>query len=203
MDEDTLNAAMRILNMAKVLESHGKLNRLMDMLGDCTEITWDNQCMVERFACESVFQNTKCYEQCGKQVSHHEYEPDREVYVLRDPLLDRFHALCREYESRRGITRIENPYARELEDAVHSAMRLSNYNFDYLWVDGSEARKSPKLLLFLFEEFYSFDEIPKALCDILDACQSGIRELEQELKKPAGKVIALPSQPALKQKEAA
>ena len=69
MDEDTLNAAMRILNMAKVLESHGKLNRLMDMLGDCTEITWDNQCMVERFACESVFQNTKCYEQCGKQVS--------------------------------------------------------------------------------------------------------------------------------------
>ena len=55
----------------------------------------------------------------------------------------------------------------------------------------------------LFEEFYSFDEIPKALCDILDACQSGIRELEQELKKPAGKVIALPSQPALKQKEAA
>ena len=37
----------------------------------------------------------------------------------------------------------------------------------------------------------------------LDACQSGIRELEQELKKPAGKVIALPSQPALKQKEAA
>ena len=60
-----------------------------------------------------------------------------------------------------------------------------------------------QLLLFLFEEFYSFDEIPKALCDILDACQSGIRELEQELKKPAGKVIALPSQPALKQKEAA
>ena len=203
MDEDTLNAAMRILNMAKVLESHGKLNRLMDMLGDCTEITWDNQCMIERFACESVFQNTKCYEQYGKQVSHHAYEPDREVYVLRDPLLDRFHALCREYESRRGITRIENPYAREMEDAVHSAMRLSNYNFDYLWVDGSEARKSPKLLLFLFEEFYSFNEIPKALCDILDACQSGIRELEQELKKPAGKVIALPSQPALKQKEAA
>lgn len=76
MDEDTLNAAMRILNMAKVLESHGKLNRLMDMLGDCTEITWDNQCMIERFACESVFQNTKCYEQYGKQVSHHEYEPD-------------------------------------------------------------------------------------------------------------------------------
>ena len=117
MDEDTLNAAMRILNMAKVLESHGKLNRLMDMLGDCTEITWDNQCMVERFACESVFQNTKCYEQCGKQVSHHAYEPDREVYVLRDPLLDRFHALGREDESRRGITRIENPYARELDDA--------------------------------------------------------------------------------------
>ncbi|MFQ7749865.1 MAG: hypothetical protein ACLRJV_22290 [Eubacteriales bacterium] len=37
--------------------------------------------MVERFACESVFQNTKCYEQCGKQVSHHAYEPDREVHV--------------------------------------------------------------------------------------------------------------------------
>lgn len=69
MDEDTLNAAMRILNIAKVLESHGKLSKLMDMLGNCTEITWDNQYMVERFACESVFQDTRCYEQRGKQVS--------------------------------------------------------------------------------------------------------------------------------------
>ena len=32
MDEDTLNAAMRILNMAKVLESHVRWNRRMDML---------------------------------------------------------------------------------------------------------------------------------------------------------------------------
>lgn len=203
MDEDMINAAMRILNMAKVLERHGKLARLMDKLEGDTELSWDNQCIVERVACESVFQDTRCYQQYGKQVSRHEYEPDREVYVLRDPLLDRFHALCLEYESQSGITRIENPYAREMEDAVHRAMRLSNYNFDYLWIDGSEARKSPKLLLFLFEEFYSFDELPEALCDILGACQDGIRKLEQELKKPVGKVIALPSQPALKQKEAA
>ena len=203
MDEDTLNAAMKILNMAKVLESHGKLTRLMDKLEGCTELTWDNQCMVERFACESIFQDTRCYEQYGKQTSRHEYEPDREVYVLRDPLLDGFYALCREYEVRKGITRIENPHAWQMEDAVHGAMRLSNYNFDYLWIDGSETRKSPKLVLLLFEEFYSFDELPRALCDILDACQSGIRKLEQELKKPAGKVIVLPSQPALKQKEAA
>ena len=27
MDEDTLNAAMRILNMAKVLESHGEIEQ--------------------------------------------------------------------------------------------------------------------------------------------------------------------------------
>ena len=203
MNEDTLNAAMRILNMAKVLESHGKLTRLMDKLDGYTELTWDNQCIVERVACESVFQDTRCYEQYGKPVSRHVYEPDREVYVLRDPLLDRFHALCREYEARKGMTRIENPYARQMEDAVHSAMCLSNYNFDYLWIDGSEARKSPKLLLFLFEEFYSFDELPKALCEILDDCQSVIRKLEQELEKPAAKVVVLPSQPALKQKEAA
>ena len=38
MDEDTLNAAMRILNMAKVLESHGKLNRLMDIRS-----AWDGE----------------------------------------------------------------------------------------------------------------------------------------------------------------
>lgn len=203
MDEDTLNAAMRILNIAKVLENHGKLSKLMDMLGNCTEITWDNQYMVERFACESVFQDTRCYEQRGKQVSRYEYEPDREVYVLRDPLLDRFYALCREYEARRGFTRIENPYARRMEDAVHAAMRLRNYSYDYLWIDGSEERKSPKLLIFIFEEFYSFDEIPEALCDILDDCRSGIRQLEQELETLGGKVIVLPSQPALKQKEAA
>lgn len=203
MDEDTLNAAMKILNMAKLLESHGKLTRLMDKLEDYTEITLDNQCIVERYACESVFQDTRCYEQYGKQVSRNEREPDREVYVLRDPLLDRFYTLCREYEARKGITRIENPYARQMEDAVHSAMRLSSYNFDYLWIDGSETRKSPKFLLFLFEEFYSFDELPKALCDILDDCESGIKKLEQELEKPTGKVIALPSRAASKQKEAA
>lgn len=203
MDEDTLNAAMRILNIAKVLENHGKLSKLMDKLGNYTEITWDNQYMVERSACESVFQDTRWYEQRGKRVSRHEYEPDREVYVLRDPMLDRFYALCREYEARRGITRIENPYARRMEDAVHAAMRLSNYSYDYLWIDGSKERKSPKLLIFIFEEFYSFEEIPKALCEILDDCRSGIWQLEQELEKLGGKVIALPSQPVWKQKEAA
>ena len=81
MDEDTINAAMRILNMAKVLESHGKLTRLMDKLEGDTELSWDNQCIVERVACESVFQDTRCYQQYGKQISRHEYEPDREVYV--------------------------------------------------------------------------------------------------------------------------
>ena len=182
----------------------GKLASLINVLSDCTELTWDNQYVVERSACESIFQDTRWYEQCGKKVSRHEYEPDREVYVLRDPLLDRFYALCLEYEAQRGISRIENPFARRIEDTVHDAMQLSDYSYDYLWIDGSEERKSPKLLLFIFEEFYSFDEIPKALFTILDDCQNGIRKLEQELGKPAGKkVIALPAQPALKQKEAA
>lgn len=203
MDEDTLNAAMTILNIAKLLYDHGKLPRLMDKLQGCTELAWDNQSAVEFCACESVFQDTRSYEQYGKHVSPHEYEPDRVAYVLRDPLLDRFYALCREYEALKGITRIENPYARQMEDAVHTAMRFSNLSFDYLWIDGSKPRTSPKLLFFVFEEFYSFGEVPEALCDILDACQDGIKRLERELEKPEDKVIPLPSPVVSEHKEAA
>lgn len=57
MDEDTLNAAMRILNIAKVLENHGKLSKLIDKLGNYTEITWDNQYMVPDYS-KTMFANS-------------------------------------------------------------------------------------------------------------------------------------------------
>ena len=58
-------------------------------------------------------------------------------------------------------------------------------------------------MLFLFEEFDSYERIPEALCAILDACAYEISQLEEKLAQPADKVIPLPLTPSDEQKEAA
>lgn len=117
--------------------------------------------------------------------------------------MNRFDQLCREYEARYGISRIENDFVRQMENAIHGAMQFPNYCYDYLWVDGTKDRKGPKLVLFLFEEFDSYEDIPEALCTILDICACEISQLEEKLAQPADKVIPLPLTPPNEHKEAA
>lgn len=95
-----------------------------------------------------------------------------------------------------------NPYVRELEAAIHHALALNDYSYDYLLVDGTKDRKGPKLLLFLFEEFCAIGEVPDALCAILDFCKDGIARLERELSRESSKIISLPA-PLPEYKEAA
>lgn len=203
INEDILRASVSILSIAKLLYDHGKLNRLFDYIGSDTDLSWDSQCLVERCACECVFEDTRVYYQEGKKVSRTEYEEDRDTFVLRDPLLNRFDQLCREYEARYGISRIENNFVRQLEDTIHSAMQFPNFCYDYLWMDGTKDRKGPKLVLFLFEEFDSYERIPEALCTILDTCACEVSQLENKLAQPQDKAIPLPLTSLSKQKEAA
>lgn len=203
MDEEILQSAMTILYLAKLLDNSGRLPKFLDLVGNDLEICWDNQYIAERCACECVFQNTKVYYHEGKPVSRDEWTENREVYVFRDPVLNRFDALCREYEAQRSISKVENPYARRLEDTIHHAMRFHDYSYDYLWKDGTEDRKGPKIVLFLFEEFCSYHEIPEGLCGIIDFCELGVKQLECELEKQEANIIPLPTAVTPEYKEAA
>ena len=68
-------------------------------------------------------------------------------------------------------------------------MRLSDFSFDYRWIDSTKDRKGPKLVLILYEEFESYYDIPDSLFVILDFCAENIPELEAAL---AEAVIQLP-----------
>lgn len=203
LDEDTLRGAMMILYLAKLLDGCGGLPKFLDLAGHNLELSWDNQCLAEQLACECVFQDTRIYLHEGKVVSRYERKENQDVFVLRDPLLNRYDALCRKYEAQKGVTKVENTYVRQLEDAIHQALQFDDYSYDYLWKDGTEDRKGPKIVLFLFEEFYSYEYIPEALCQILDFCELGIKRLERELAQPAAKVIPLSTVYAPEYKEAA
>lgn len=203
MDEEILQSAMTILHLAKLLDESGRLSKFLELVGNDLEICWDNQCIAERCACECVFQDTKVYYHKEKRVSRDEWAEAQEVYVFRDPILNRFGALCREYEAQRSISKVENPYFRRLEDTIHHAMQFHDYNYDYLWKDGTEDRKGPKIVLFLCEEFCSYHEIPEGLCRIIDFCESEVKQLERDLEMWEVNIIPLPTTVTPECKEAA
>lgn len=202
-DAENLQSAMTILHLAKLIDSCGRLPKFLELIGDDLELCWDNMYLAEQCACECIFQDTKSYYHEEKRVSRHEWRDSRIVYVFRDPLLNRFDALCREYEAQRSIPKVENPYVRRLEDVIHRAMQFDDYSYDYLWKDGTEDRKGPKIVLFLFEEFCTYSDIPEGLRKILNACAEGIGQLERELGKQEDKIIPLPAVAAPDYKEAA
>lgn len=203
MDEEELDGALMVLYVAKLLYEHDNLDQLFEKLGDNIEVSWDNQYLVGECACECVFQDTRVYYHESKYVSPTKYLPDRAVFVLRDPLLNRFHALCCEYEKRTGVLRNRNLYVHRLENAIHSVMSFPAYDYDYFWDDGTGSRKPPKLVVLLFEEFFEFESLVGALCTILDALEEQIADLVRELENLTTKVIPLPPPYEQKSKEAA
>ena len=202
-NEETLQAAMMILYLVKLVDSCERLPKFLELVGDDLELCWDNQYLAEQCACECIFQDTKTYYHEEKRVSRQEWTEPRGVYVFRDPLLSRFDTLCREYEAQKGIPTVESPYVRQLEDTIHRAMQFDDYSYDYLWKDGTEDRKGPKIVLFLFEEFCTYSDIPEGLRKILDTCAWGIKQLERELGQQENNVISLPATAAPEYKEAA
>lgn len=203
MDEEELDGALMVLYVTKLLYEHDNLDQLFEKLGDNIEVSWYNQYLVGECACECVFQDTRVYYHESKSVSPFSYLPDRTVFVLRDPLLNRFDDLCCEYEMRTGTLRNQNTYVHRLENAIRSAMNFPAHDYDYFWDDGTVPRKPPKLVVLLFEEFFEFESLVDALCTILDALEEQITELVRELENPTSEAIPLPSPYEQKSKEAA
>ena len=166
-------------------------------------VSWDELGWIEMASVESVFADSRCYQQEGRRVMANTYELDRITYVLRDPLLTRYDDLCRELEMCTGITPVENQFARELESAIHRNLQFNNYCYDYCWKDSTKNRKGAKIVLFLFEEFSTYYEVADALFTILDFCKANIPRLEAALAEAEkDKVIPLPIW-AVPEKEAA
>lgn len=198
-----IECPMQSLYIAKTFYDHDRLDQLMENLHDDVTISWDELGWIEMASVESVFADSRCYQQEGRRVMADTYEPDRITYVLRDPILTCYDDLCRKLEKQTGITPVENRFARELESAVNRNLQFNSYSYDYFWKDSTKDRKGAKIVLFLFEEFSAYYEVADALFTILDFCKAGIPRLEAALAEAEQeKVIPLPIQ-AVPEQEAA
>ena len=194
---------MQSLYIAKIFYDHNRLDTLLDCLDDDITISWDELSQLEQTAVGCIFADSRYHYQPEKYIDRDHYRSDQDVYVLRDPLLTRYDNLCRRLEAAEGITKVENPFAKDLESAIHRQLRLSSYCYDYRWIDSTQDKKGAKLVLFLFEEFGVYYDLIEALFSILDFCEETIPKLESRLAKQVGaKVIRLPV-PAATEKEAA
>lgn len=188
---------------AKLFYDHGKLDKLLNGLGDAITISWDELSLLEQTAVENVFADNQYSYQEEKYVGRDYYRSAFNTYVLRDPLLTRYDDLCRAFEAAKGITKVENPFARKLESAIHDHMQLNSYCYDYRWIDNTADKKGAKLVVLLTVEFAVYYSLINALFSILDFCEENIPRLEDSLKKQAqAKVVRLPV-PAMLEKEAA
>lgn len=184
---------MQSIYIAKIFYDHDCLDHLIENLDDDVTVSWDELGWIEVASVESVFADSRCYQQQGRKLMADTYEPDRVTYILRDPLLTRYDGLCRQLETQTGITPVENQFARELESAVHRNLQFGNYCYDYLWKDSTKDRKGAKIVLFLFEEFSAYYEVADSLFTILDFCKANIPRLEAALAEAEkNKVIPLP-----------
>lgn len=147
-----------------------------------------------------VFETTKGY--------YHQ-EEELGITVFWDPLMYRYNKLCREYEARRGIVEIENPYIREAEEALHKAMSFSSCSYDYRYYTGTKSPKDSKLVFIEYPEFCNVWEVPAGLVELREFYMEGVKRLEAELTPKKGrktkksKLIALPAPETARRKEAA
>ena len=191
---------MQILYIAKSSYDHGRLEALLSKLGGDSSIAEDNIGYVELAMLECMYEDTRSYWHSGWRSNRDTCQQDRDIYVLRDPLLTRYDDLCRKLEAKLGITKVENQFARDLESVIHRNMQLNSYSYEYLWIDSTRESKGGKIVLMLFPEFGAYYDIPHSLFSILDFCQEGIPQLEAALAETSREnVIQLPVEPASKE----
>jgi hypothetical protein len=132
---------MQSLYIAKIFYDHNRLDTLLDCLDDDITISWDELSQLEQTAVGCIFADSRYHYQPEKYIDRDHYRSDQDVYVLRDPLLTRYDNLCRRLEAAEGITKVENPFAKDLESAIHRHMQLSSYCYDYRWINSTADRK--------------------------------------------------------------
>lgn len=203
--------SLEMLYAAKTLYDAGLWERFSHMLTldfyqyEGEEFTFDPEdgFILYNIAISSVFETAKGYFNEKKET---------EIMVFWDPLMYRYNKLCREYEARRGIVEIENPYVREAEQALNKAMTFSSYSYEYRYYTGTKSPKDSKLVFIQDPEFCNQWEVPAGLVELREFYLEGIKRLEAELapkkgsklrKRKKGKLIALPTPEKSWRKEAA
>lgn len=120
----------------------------------------------------SVFLDTGIY--------YNEQE-DKETWVMRDPVIDRFCWLCERLETEKDLDEAINPYRRQAEQVIHEGFCLNNYSYDYGWRLSPQDRGRPCIFFIIYPEFYGLDELPEAMLNIWEGFQEQNRRLEAEL----------------------
>lgn len=159
------------LRLAKAFADHDQFKELRHRFDGCT-LDEDIACEMALMAVDLIFQGTNVY-----------YNEDDgfEVWVLTDPVIDRFCRLCRCYEERKGISEGDNPYMAEIKGTIQSAFSLSAYNYDFDWRLSAGDRGRKRILFFAGQEFYGLYEMPMALLEIWEGFRYLNRRLEAQL----------------------
>lgn len=175
----------RALYTAHLFASHGRLDDLLKAAGRNIRLEPDSGYEICGTGMSAVFRDSRYYDHSFWSLTERQYRKhseDRWVLVLRDPLLTRYDSLCRQYERQTRRSKLQDPFARQLESAVHDAMRIATYAYDYRWYDGTMDRKGPRLVVIMFEEFSEERQIAGALFELLDFCQAHLPGLEEAVQ---------------------
>ena len=69
------------LYIAKTFYDHDRLDKLIENLDDDVTLSWDELGWIEMASVESVFADSRCYQQEGRRVMANTYELDRKSVV--------------------------------------------------------------------------------------------------------------------------
>ena len=161
-----------MLRLAKRLYESGFADKLPDSFQTLT-LDEDLYYILAYEAVDVIFEGTSFYYNESSGVN---------VYVFRDPLIDRFCQLCWQYEQRGHLTEEENPYRKEIEQIIRSGFEFGGYDYNFDWRLSASDRGRRRLLFFHGPEFYYLEDLPEGLLEIREGFQALNFELEKALK---------------------
>lgn len=112
---------------------------------------------------------------------HYNEDIELDTWILMDPLVDRFCWLCRRYEQEKQISEEDDPYCRELAEAVRCAFSFNSYSYGYDWKLSAQDRGRKRLLFFAGAEFYDLPGMALGALELREFFQDANRRLEAEL----------------------
>ena len=200
IDEGMIEDVLQMLYVASQFYGSDRWEKFTAILNEYTQsddfqFDLENLSLLYSAAIDAVFETVKVY---------YKDETQRTTFVFWDPVMYRYNKLCREYEEKRGITEIENPYVNEMESAVHNALQLNSYSYTYLWTTDTKSPRGSKLVFIEDVEFECEWQLPGCLMELRTFYTEGVKRLEAELAPKDSKLIVLPApKKARRRKEAA
>jgi len=160
-----------VLRLAKQIYDAPRFKGLWSAFQN-TPLDEDSVYELEMETATSMFQDTGIY---------YNEDEDKETWVMKDPVIDRFCYLCERLETEKGLDDEIDPYRRQAEQVIHDGFCLNSYAYDYGWRLSPRDRGCHCVFFIIYPEFYGLDELPGAMMDIWDGFQELNRRLEAEL----------------------